>query len=206
MTHSRRLQNMSFMMPPSVSTPVSQSETETNKKAEKLLALFSSVFDSPDILPNVLWNLNFEERLKFARVNKTAQDLVFPPSIFPHDGRKAFARQGFKVEDFVGSVEALEWAKTMGCPWNSITCLYAAGSGHLDVLIWARENGCEWDAWTCAAAAEGGHLHVLIWARENGCEWDRRTIDAAIEMGHMDVATWALENGCSRTALVNVNV
>ena len=34
-------------------------------------------------------------------------------------------------------------------------------------MKWARENGCPWDEVTCAYAAQNGHLETLRWAREN---------------------------------------
>jgi hypothetical protein len=59
-----------------------------------------------------------------------------------------------KVDDFVGSVERLAWAKENGCRWGNsrgalvgvwrdsrIYRLIARG-GQLDVLKWAREHGC----------------------------------------------------------------
>ena len=76
-----------------------------------------------------------------------------------------------KVQEFVGSVARLEWAKDNGCPWQPRMCAQVALGGRLEVLQWAREHGCEWDAWTCAKAAEGGHLGMLVWAREHGCVW-----------------------------------
>ena len=133
------------------------------------------------------------------------------------------AKEKLKVEDFVGSVEmlkfartngcpwdrricklaaqgghleVLQWARANGCPWDWETCAWAAAGGHLDVLRWARENGCEWDALTCAYAAGGGHLEVLRWARDNGCEWDEETCAYAAGGGHLEVLQWARENGC----------
>ena len=44
----------------------------------------------------------------------------------------------FKVEDFVGSVERLAWAKGNGCPWDVDTCARVAEGGQLEVLRWAR--------------------------------------------------------------------
>jgi len=32
--------------------------------------------------------------------------------------------------------------KRQGCPWDSLTCFYAASEGHLEVLQWARSQGC----------------------------------------------------------------
>jgi len=45
----------------------------------------------------------------------------------------------------------------------------AAMSGHLEALQWLRVNGCPWDEETCIWAAYGGHLEVLQWAHANGC-------------------------------------
>jgi len=39
----------------------------------------------------------------------------------------------FKVDDFVGSVEKLAWAKDNGCPWEIKTCALIAAGGHLEV-------------------------------------------------------------------------
>jgi hypothetical protein len=36
-----------------------------------------------------------------------------------------------RVEDFVGSVELLAWAKMRGCPWDENICSAAAGDGRL---------------------------------------------------------------------------
>jgi hypothetical protein len=101
-----------------------------------------------------------------------------------------------RVEDFVGSVERVAWAKDRGCPWNKSVCEYAAEGGNLEVLKWARERRCPWDERTCFHAAEGGHLEVLQWAREHGCEWDAHTCMSAADGGHLDVLRWAHEHGC----------
>ena len=74
-----------------------------------------------------------------------------------------------------GHLEVLQWARQNGCPWDELTCAYAAAGGHLEVLQWARQNGCPWDQSTCVWAASGGHLEVLQWARQNGCPWDELT-------------------------------
>jgi len=69
-------------------------------------------------------------------------------------------------------VEALQWVRARGCPWDPIVCSLAAVNDHLDALQWARANGCPWDDRTCLFAADGGNLEVLQWARANGCPWD----------------------------------
>jgi len=95
-----------------------------------------------------------------------------------------------------GYLEALQWARQQGCPWDEDTCAYAARGGHLEVLQWARQQGCPWDKWTCADAAQGGHLEVLQWARQQGCRWDVWTCTNAAKGGHLEVLQWARQQGC----------
>jgi len=62
-----------------------------------------------------------------------------------------------KLEDFVGSVERLAWAKSNArVPWNKSTCAVIAGGGRVEVLQWAREHGCPWNASVCAYASARG--------------------------------------------------
>jgi len=101
-----------------------------------------------------------------------------------------------RVNNFVGSVERLAWAKEMGCPWDGSVCAYAAEGGHLEALKFAWERRCPWDSQVCSCAALEGHLDVLQWAREHGCEWDERTCLYAARGGHLEVLRWAHEHGC----------
>jgi hypothetical protein len=50
-----------------------------------------------------------------------------------------------KLEDILGSVNRLAWARDNGCPWEGGTCSLLAAGGHVDVLQWARGHGCPWD-------------------------------------------------------------
>jgi hypothetical protein len=54
-----------------------------------------------------------------------------------------------KIEDFVGSVERLAWARENGCPWDEGTCSLAATGGRLEVLRWARAHDCPWNERVC---------------------------------------------------------
>ena len=126
-----------------------------------------------------------------------------------------------RVQNFVGSVARLAWAKARGCPWDeeicawaargghlkvlkwawgaavaSQVCCCAAAGGHLKVLQWAREHGCEWDALTCAYAAMDGNLRMLRWAHEHGCPWDVDTCFYAAQEGHLHVLQYARAHGC----------
>jgi hypothetical protein len=99
-----------------------------------------------------------------------------------------------KIDDFVGSVQMLAWAKDNGCHWLMLTCGHIVGGGKLEVLQWTRAQGCLWDLQDlenlvdpdqdcCARAAEGGHLEVLKWLRENGCPWGQMTCEGAALAG-----------------------
>lgn len=68
-----------------------------------------------------------------------------------------------------GQLEALQWLRANGCPWDSFTCSAAAEGGHLALLQWARANACAWDAWTAACIAKGANSALLQWARDSGC-------------------------------------
>ena len=57
-----------------------------------------------------------------------------------------------------GHLECLKYMHENGCPWNELTCNYAASYGHLECLKYARENECPWDSETCSKAAKYGHL------------------------------------------------
>ena len=75
----------------------------------------------------------------------------------------------------VGRLDVLQFARAIGCPWNTSTCEYAAEGGHLELLRWARANDCPWNLYTCVLAAKGGHLEVLQSVRANGCQWNTFT-------------------------------
>ena len=70
-------------------------------------------------------------------------------------------------------------------------------AGHLEVLQWAREHGCPWDKMTCQYAARFGQLEVLQWVRENDAtgevwsEWCVRTFAGVPRM--VEVLTWVDE-------------
>ena len=112
-----------------------------------------------------------------------------------------------RVQDFVGSVERLAWAKARGCPWKEDICTYAASGGHLEVLKWAWERRCPWNNYTCTEAAWGGHLEVLKWAREHRCPWDEDTCSwggqgRAPGGGEVGRRAWVpVERKCSLAAL-----
>ena len=182
----------------------------------RLLGEWSHVFDA-EVMPL----LDPSARALLGRVGQACRDAVLPSPKLPCAGRTVGVP--LLVENFLGSVELLAWAKeneclweakvcTLAawggqlevlqwarehhCPWQPDTCSFAAEEGHLEVLRWAREHGCEWDTDTCTYAALRGHLEVLQWAREHHCEWDVATCNAAAQSGHLEVLRWAREHHC----------
>ncbi|QBZ80618.1 ankyrin repeat domain containing protein [Pandoravirus celtis] len=96
-----------------------------------------------------------------------------------------------------GHLHVLQWLYDNKCPWNGDACDEAAKGGHLEVLQWLRANGCPWDPWLCCVrAAEHGHLDVLQWLHANGCPLSESVCIGAAEHGHLDVLQWLCANGC----------
>ena len=105
-----------------------------------------------------------------------------------------------------GHLECLKFAHENGCPWNEGTCLSAAFKGRLECLKYAHENGCPWDETTCSNAAKFGHLECLKYAHENGCPWDETTCFNAAENDHPESFKYAVENGCPQSTNTEYNV
>jgi hypothetical protein len=75
----------------------------------------------------------------------------------------------------------------------------------MDVLKWERDNGCAWDSYTCAFAVGKGHLELFKWARQNGCPWDSDTFTWAAHGGtqvgegeRLSVEFGYMRMGCGR--------
>jgi hypothetical protein len=156
----------------------------------------------PDLFAQkVLAHLDTIDRTFLAQTGGACRAAVAASGL-PRAGtrRRVLGRSVWRVwhqlDEFVGSVERLAWAKASGCPWDAWTCAYAARIGCLDVLQWAREQGCPWDSVTCEHAADGGHLEVLRWARAHDCPWNTLTCYYAAYNGHLGLLQWARENGC----------
>ena len=149
----------------------------------------SEVFDA-----KVLTLLDPTTRALFGRVGMACRDAVLRCPQLACAGRTA----GLKllVENFVGSVAMLAWARASGCQWDEHTARACAAGGHLEVLQWARARGCPWNVWTCNSAAEFGYLEMLAWAVEQGCDWDNVVCRRAARGGHLEVLQWAREHGC----------
>ena len=98
----------------------------------------------------------------------------------------------------VGDLEALQWSREHGCPWDGSTCGAAAAGGHVGVLQWVREQGCPWNSSVCFEAACRGHLHILQWlrAQDPPCPWETQTCAGAAGGGQVGALQWLREHGC----------
>jgi hypothetical protein len=105
----------------------------------------------PEVLAaEVLARLNPTDLVLFGQAVRACRAAVVafgvPQELEYSDGSDLEGTEGgpllLRVEDFVGSVEMLAWARAMGCPWVESICARAAKGGHLKVLQWAWERRC----------------------------------------------------------------
>ena len=76
-------------------------------------------------------------------------------------------------EDVWGD-QAGTWADLKEGIWGgNKVCANAAAGGHLEALQWARAHGFPWNASTIKKAAARGHIAILQWARAQDppCRW-----------------------------------
>lgn len=59
-------------------------------------------------------------------------------------------------------MDILRYARANGCPWNVLTCAYAAAAGHLEALKWARAEGCGWYVFV---------IWLVGWLLSQYCDW-----------------------------------
>ena len=155
----------------------------------------TSARHAADIFRRKVWLMDNEVLAFKPSIPENVWKLVFPHSLFPNG---LLPSDNFLMQDFVGSVERLAWAKAMGCPWTIRICAELAGNGNLRVLKWARAQDppCPWDEFTCAIAAYTGHLELLKWARAQTppCPWNGKTVRAANAGGFRETVIWLLNN------------
>ena len=98
------------------------------------------------------------------------------------------------LRDVVTSVQSLQHARTLGCPWDARVCTAAAARGALDVLRHAREQGLAIDTAAIKVAAKCGHLHILKELRSMGCPWHPESSAAAAFSGDLELLKWCVDN------------
>lgn len=105
---------------------------------------------------------------------------------------------GFKPQSTVttataaeaGRLDALQFLRSAGCPWDADTFSWAALEGQQEVLIWAREQGCEVTADASGSAAGNGQLAILKWMHGVGCPFDEATMASAAAAGCIGIMQW----------------
>ena len=173
----------------------------------------------PDILHLIVTSLDKDWRGVAQHINKGFADAVRSVEQQHHG-----ARCPVSVAAICPFRDLLQWARDLGCPWDSrLLALVAgngsladlqdaaslgggtltaevfrsaAGSGSLDVLRWLHKVGCPWGPEATAAAARNGRLEALQWLRANRCPWNIMTIVSAAQAGHIRVLDWAVTNRC----------
>lgn len=95
-----------------------------------------------------------------------------------------------------GRLDAVQFLRSVGCPWDEDTFSFAALEGHKEVLLWAKEHGCEMTAEAFRFAASKGDLVTLQWLHEIGCPWDADAIASAAGVGRIDIIEWLRGVGC----------
>jgi hypothetical protein len=90
-----------------------------------------------------------------------------------------------------GSLECLKYAHSHSCPWDALTCSWAARN--LECLKYAHENGCPLNEAFCTWAAKAASLECLKYAHDHGCPWDYRTYQ---EAANDACFKYAEVNGC----------
>jgi hypothetical protein len=94
-----------------------------------------------------------------------------------------------------GHVAVLEWVvQTPKFEFTQSMCTSAARGGQLDALQWLRVKGCPWDENTTATAAQYGHLDLLEWAYHRGCVCSSKVMDRAAASGHLPIVQWGCQH------------
>lgn len=120
---------------------------------------FLALAEVPAVLEtHVLTRLNLTDLAMLSRTSSACREAVVNSGL-PRAGTEVPAgvagaswrrRWRLKVDDFVGSVARLSWAKDNGCPWDKTTVeRIVAGGCSLEVLKWAVEHECPgaWAEW-----------------------------------------------------------
>ena len=78
------------------------------------------------------------------------------------------------------------------CGFNGVECAtaWAAFYGDLEWIIYLHERGCPWQSYTPKFAAGSGYIECLRYAISNGCPWDIKAIEAEAIDDHIDCFTY----------------
>lgn len=103
-----------------------------------------------------------------------------------------------------GNLEALHYARSNGCAWNSWSLLEAVKYGHYDVVTYCLEKGCPFgnNVWlmynNCMNHSNHEQaLKILKLLRYFSIPWNTNASTSAARNGHIDALKWARSHGCS---------
>ena len=96
-----------------------------------------------------------------------------------------------------GHIEALQLARTLGCPWDARVYARAAAHNHIGLMTWAHANGCPLEA--SREEEEHGLISDIIWhalahrrpLQDLSNIWDNDIYDEAAANGHIEGIQWA---------------
>lgn len=66
-----------------------------------------------------------------------------------------------------GSLQTLEYLRSIHCPWDAAVYAKAAANGHTHIIQYARDNGLPFDPESCVGAAKHGQLAVIEYLYAN---------------------------------------
>jgi hypothetical protein len=70
-----------------------------------------------------------------------------------------------------GDVKTLVLVLTFGCELSRIPMYFAVRSGSIELIQYLRSMNHPWHSLCCEAAIDIKNLKLLEWLRENGCPW-----------------------------------
>ena len=134
----------------------------TNKRVKSDNGLlWRLVTDHPDIFDtHVVPKLNGNDVKFFYDVNSESRGAVKRSSVRLADA--------FKIGDFA-TKSTISWALEKCSEEKERFTARMALNGNLELLQFLHEKGCPWNEVTCSYAAEYGHLECLKYTHENGC-------------------------------------
>ncbi|GFH53304.1 hypothetical protein CTEN210_09780 [Chaetoceros tenuissimus] len=123
------------------------------------------------------------------------------------------------------ALEVLQWLHQHDFRWDESTCMIAAAVGNIDALLYARTNGCDWDSQTLETAVEHVRFDIVKYCLQNNCPqghsvfdllhmaydeslamlkllvassvpWDARTCNRVARSGKLEAFKFCLSQGC----------
>lgn len=88
---------------------------------------------------------------------------------------------------FFGRIHSLIFFHSRRLPWDSMTTINAAKSGHFDCLRFAALAGCPLHSRCVEYAALNGHMFTINWLREVGCPATGEATVAAVQSGRASI-------------------